>query len=248
MAEEIRSAKLKSNTGRPPHLRALVGALLLKATRHLTFREAEDLIRYYAPARFLCGLTETEWSPDHNTLHDFEVLLAEEGVRLINEYVVKLALKEKLTFSSLTPRLVGARHLRGPELAGSSLVLHGHGRRERQLRGPPAPGEPARTLLIFVRRYQCQRRGDGGGAERPGDAPIVFGPGDGPRVGVVRRRRPVRSVPTLRPRQRLVEAQSERQGRFRAEPAPRTGDPGSSGAWHALRTRRSATSLPRSPA
>jgi IS5 family transposase len=101
LAEEIRSTKLKSNAGRPPHLRALVGALLLKATRDLTFREAEDLIRYYAPARYLCGLTETEWSPDHNTLHDFEALLAEEGVRLINEYVVKLALKEKLTFSSL---------------------------------------------------------------------------------------------------------------------------------------------------
>ena len=101
LAEEIRSAKLKSNAGRPPHLRALVGALLLKATRDLTFREAEDLIRYYAPARYLCGLTETEWSPDHNTLHDFEVLLGEEGVRLINEYVVKLALKERLTFSSL---------------------------------------------------------------------------------------------------------------------------------------------------
>jgi hypothetical protein len=101
LVEEIRTARLKSNAGRPPHLRALVGALLLKASRDLTFRQAEDLIRYYAPARYLCGLTETEWSPDHNTLHDFEVLLGEEGVRLINEYMVKLALKERLTFSSL---------------------------------------------------------------------------------------------------------------------------------------------------
>lgn len=101
VVEEIRAGHVKSNAGRPPHLRALVGALLLKATRDLTFREAEDLIRYYAPARYLCGLTETEWSPDHNTVHDFEALLGEEGVRLVNEYVVKLALKEKLTFSSL---------------------------------------------------------------------------------------------------------------------------------------------------
>lgn len=101
LAEEIRSAKVKNNAGRPPHLRALVGALLLKASRDLTFRQAEDIIRYYAPARYLCGLTETEWSPDHNTLHDFEELLGEEGVRLLNEYVVKLALKERLTFSSL---------------------------------------------------------------------------------------------------------------------------------------------------
>jgi len=101
LAEEIRLAKLKSNAGRPPHLRALVGALLLKASRDLTLRQAEDLLRHYAPARYLCGLTETDWTPDHNTLHDFESLLGEEGVRLINEYVVKLALKERLTFSSL---------------------------------------------------------------------------------------------------------------------------------------------------
>lgn len=101
VAEEIRLNRVKNAAGRPPHLRALVGALLLKASRDLTFRQAEDLIRHYAPARYLCGLTETDWSPDHNTLHDFESLLGEPGVRLINEYVVKLALKEKLTFSSL---------------------------------------------------------------------------------------------------------------------------------------------------
>lgn len=101
VVEEIRAKKLKSNAGRPPHLRALVGAVLLKATRDMTLREAEDLIRHYAPARYLCGLTETDWSPDHNTLHDFEKLLGEEGVRLLNEYVVKRAVREKLADPSL---------------------------------------------------------------------------------------------------------------------------------------------------
>ena len=99
--EEIRMGKLKSAAGRPPHLRALIGALVLKATRDMTWREAEDLIRYYAPARYLCGLTETEWSPDHTTLHDFAVLLGEEGVRLINEYAVKWAVDEKLADPSV---------------------------------------------------------------------------------------------------------------------------------------------------
>ena len=99
--EEIRMNKLKSAAGRPPHLRALIGALVLKATRDMTWREAEDLIRYYAPARYLCGLTETEWSPDHTTLHDFAVLLGEEGVRLINEYAVKWAVDEKLADPSV---------------------------------------------------------------------------------------------------------------------------------------------------
>jgi hypothetical protein len=102
--ERIRMEKVKSAAGRPPHLRALVGALMLKATRDMTWREAEDLIRHYAPARYLCGLTETEWSPDHTTLHDFAVLLGEEGVKLMNEYVVKWAVRENLA----DPRMVVA--------------------------------------------------------------------------------------------------------------------------------------------
>ena len=99
--EAIRASKLKNAAGRPPRLRALMGALLLKATRDMTWREAEDLIRHYAPARYLCGLTETDWSPDFTTLHDFATLLGEEGVRLINEYAVKWAVAEKLADPSV---------------------------------------------------------------------------------------------------------------------------------------------------
>lgn len=42
---------------------------------------------------------------------------------------------------------------------GGCLVLHGHGLRERQLRGPMAIGESPRTVLLFVRRFECQRCG-----------------------------------------------------------------------------------------
>ena len=87
-AQQIRSSKLKNAAGRPPHLRATLGAMLLMATRKLTYREAEDLIRYYAPARYLCGLTETEWTPDFTTIQDFTELMGEEGIKLINQYVV----------------------------------------------------------------------------------------------------------------------------------------------------------------
>src|SRR5207237_380254 len=101
LVEHIRMSKVKNGAGRPPHLRAMVGALLLKATRDMTLREAEDLIRHYAPARYLCGLTETDWTPDFRTLHDFEVLMGEEGVRFINEYTVKQAVAEKLADPSV---------------------------------------------------------------------------------------------------------------------------------------------------
>jgi hypothetical protein len=91
-AEKIRERKLKNAAGRTPHLRATLGALTLMAIRRVPYREAEEQIKYYAPARYLCGLTETDWSPDFRTIHDFEQLLGEDGVKLINEGVVQQAI------------------------------------------------------------------------------------------------------------------------------------------------------------
>ena len=96
VVEEIRARKLKNAAGRPPHLRALIGAVVFRATRRITYRETEDQIRHYAPARYLCGLTETEWSPDANTIQDFEELLGEDGMKRLNEYVVTEAVEERL--------------------------------------------------------------------------------------------------------------------------------------------------------
>ena len=72
--EEIRASKLKNAAGRPPHMRALLGAMVLRVTR---------------------------WSPDHNTLHDFIELMGEEGARFINEYAVEWAVEEKLADPSV---------------------------------------------------------------------------------------------------------------------------------------------------
>ncbi len=55
LIQAIRMSKLKSEAGRPPHLRALSGALVLRATRKMTHRDTEDQIRYYAPARTRAG-------------------------------------------------------------------------------------------------------------------------------------------------------------------------------------------------
>jgi len=84
-AQQIRTKKLKSAAGRPPHLRATLGALVLMAIRYRPYREVQDQIRYYAPARYLCGLTESDWTPDFRTVHDFAQLLGEDGIKLINE-------------------------------------------------------------------------------------------------------------------------------------------------------------------
>ena len=96
VVQEIRRSKLKNEAGRPPHLRALIGAVVLRATRRMSYRETEDQIRHYAPGRYLCGLTETEWSPDANTIQDFEELMGQDGMKRLNEYVVKEAVEENL--------------------------------------------------------------------------------------------------------------------------------------------------------
>ena len=97
-AQQIRTRKLKNAAGRPPHLRATLGALALMAIRYRPYREVEDQIRYYAPARYLCGLTETDWTPDFKTIHDLAQLLGEDGVKIINEGVVEQA--KKLGFAN----------------------------------------------------------------------------------------------------------------------------------------------------
>lgn len=104
LVQAIRMSKLKNEAGRPPHLRALIGALVFRALRRMTYRDTEDQIRHYAPGRYLCGLTESDWTPDANTIQDFEQLLGEDGVKQLNQYVVKQAVAEKLA----DPRVVVA--------------------------------------------------------------------------------------------------------------------------------------------
>jgi hypothetical protein len=101
LVQTIRLSKLKNEAGRPPHLRALTGALVFRSTRRMTYRETEEQIRHYAPARYVCGLTESDWTPDANTIQDFEELLGEDGIRQINEFVVKWAVEEKLADPSV---------------------------------------------------------------------------------------------------------------------------------------------------
>jgi Transposase domain (DUF772) len=96
LVEKIRRGMHKNGAGRPPHLRALIGAVLLMGTRRMPYRDAEDQIRHYAPARYLCGLEDSDWTPDFTTIQEFTQLLGEEGVKLLNEYVVKVAVKKDL--------------------------------------------------------------------------------------------------------------------------------------------------------
>jgi len=83
-AMAIRSKKIKAPTGPEPHYRELLGAVTLMAVKNITYRDAEDLIAHYAPARYLCNLMDSDWRPDHITIFEFTQMLGEAGMSKIN--------------------------------------------------------------------------------------------------------------------------------------------------------------------
>lgn len=90
-AQDIRLSKVKAATGPDPRYRELLGAVILMSVRPVTFREAEDLIAHYAPARYLCGLMDSNWSPDHITIFEFTQMLGPEGLDFLNRKVLSQA-------------------------------------------------------------------------------------------------------------------------------------------------------------
>lgn len=91
IAEANRAEKIKSPRGLTPHYRALNGAVVLRALKGCDYRTSEDLIRNYIPARYLCDLHNSDWTPDHNTICDYEHMLGENGLREWVDYVLKAA-------------------------------------------------------------------------------------------------------------------------------------------------------------
>lgn len=91
VAEEMRGKKVVSTRGQEPHYRALLGAVVLRSLKGCDLRTAQDLIANYIPARFLCDLHNSDWTPDHNTIWLFETMLGEEGLQKINDHVLRVA-------------------------------------------------------------------------------------------------------------------------------------------------------------
>jgi len=95
-AQEIREGKLKNRAGRRPNLRVNLGAVVFMSVNRVTYREAEDQIRHYAPARYLCGLADSFKTPDFTTINDFMHLMGAEGLARLNEMVVRMAVEAGL--------------------------------------------------------------------------------------------------------------------------------------------------------
>jgi hypothetical protein len=91
LAMTIRADKVVKETGPQPHYRQLLGSVALMAVKSLTYRDAEDLIAHYAPARYLCDLMDTDWAMDHVTIFEFSQMLGAEGIEKINRVILQTA-------------------------------------------------------------------------------------------------------------------------------------------------------------
>jgi IS5 family transposase len=91
LAMTIRSKKVKKESGPQPHYRQLLGAVALMAVKNLTYRDAEDLIAHYAPARYLCDLMDSDWAIDHVTIFEFTQMLGSTGMEQINHAILMTA-------------------------------------------------------------------------------------------------------------------------------------------------------------
>lgn len=96
LAMKIREANGKKNTGPTTHYRCLLGAIALMAMRKINFRQAEDLIANYAPARYLCGLMDSDWKVDHVTIFDFNKLMGSKGIEEVNKNILGIAENHEL--------------------------------------------------------------------------------------------------------------------------------------------------------
>lgn len=91
IGEINREKVIKSTRGLKPHYRALNGAIVVRTLKNSDFRSTEDLIRHYNPARVLCGLQNSHWTPDHVAIWEYEGMLGESGLQEMTDYVLRTA-------------------------------------------------------------------------------------------------------------------------------------------------------------
>ena len=91
IAEIHREKVVVSSRGQRPHFRALNGAMVVRTLENSTFRKTEDLIQNYNPARYLCDLQNSQWTPDHVAIWEYEGMLGEEGLQEMTDYILRTA-------------------------------------------------------------------------------------------------------------------------------------------------------------
>jgi len=97
VANRYRSRVVDIEDGRPLNLRLHLGALIAQGMNGWTDRESEEMIRYHAGVRLLCGLEQSGETIDHTNIEGFRNQLGADGVEELNTIVLRTALENKFT-------------------------------------------------------------------------------------------------------------------------------------------------------
>jgi transposase, IS5 family len=89
------------NIGRPLDLRLHLGAFIVQSMNRWTDRETEEMVRFHAGVRLLCGLEQSNDSIDHTSIETFRNQLGAEGVESLNRLIVECAKSSGFTDGNL---------------------------------------------------------------------------------------------------------------------------------------------------
>ena len=97
VSNHYRSKVVDINDGRALNLRLHLGALISQGMNGWTDRQSEEMVKYHAGVRLLCGLEQSSETIDHTNIEGFRNQLGAEGVAELNSIVLRVALENKFT-------------------------------------------------------------------------------------------------------------------------------------------------------
>ena len=101
IANRYRSQEVNINLGRELNLRMHLGAYISQTMNGWTDRATEEMIRYHAGVRILCGLEESQETLDRTSIQSFRLRLGQDGSEALNHVIVHHATGAGFTGSEL---------------------------------------------------------------------------------------------------------------------------------------------------
>ena len=92
IVNRYRSEKIDINNGRILNLRAHIGALIAQTMNGWTDRQTEEMVRYHAGVRLLCGLESTTTTMDRTRIEAFRNCVGKTCAEELNQMVLRSAM------------------------------------------------------------------------------------------------------------------------------------------------------------